>query len=122
MLHQLAARHSERDIWWRHGARGPREHPFAAEVDALLASLPHAREYLFYSAATPPERHRAHAAPGRLSKDKLAGLGLPASASAYICGPASFMADMQVALTAIGVDPARIRTELLAPCACGSPI
>jgi ferredoxin-NADP reductase/MOSC domain-containing protein YiiM len=112
MLHRLAARHSERDIWWLHGARGPHEHPFAAEAHALLASLPHAREYLFYSAATPPERHRAHAAPGRLSKDKLAGLGLPASASAYICGPASFMADMQVALTAIGVDPARIRTEL----------
>ena len=112
MLHQLAAGHSERDIWWLHGARGPHEHPFAAEAHALLACLRCAREHLFYSAATPAERHRVHAVPGRLSKDKLAGLGLPASASAYICGPAAFMADMQEALTAIGIDPARIRTEL----------
>jgi pimeloyl-ACP methyl ester carboxylesterase len=51
MLHKLAARHSEREIWWLHGARGPREHPFAAEAHALLASLPHARVHVFYSAA-----------------------------------------------------------------------
>jgi ferredoxin-NADP reductase/MOSC domain-containing protein YiiM len=112
MLHQLATGHSERDIWWLHGARGPHEHPFAAEAHALLASLPHARQYVFYSAATPPERHRAHAVRGRLSKEALAGLAIPASASAYLCGPASFMADMQDALTALGVDPAAIRTEL----------
>ena len=43
MLHQLAESHSERDIWWVYGARGPHEHPFAAEAHALLASLPHAR-------------------------------------------------------------------------------
>jgi ferredoxin-NADP reductase/MOSC domain-containing protein YiiM len=112
MLHQLAGRHSEQDIWWLHGVRGPREHPFAAEAHTLPASLPHAREHVFYSAATHPERCRARAAPGRITKDKLAGLAIPASASAYVCGPASFMADMQDALTAIGVDPARIRTEL----------
>jgi len=46
MLHQLAARHSERDIWWLFGARGPHEHPFAAEAHALMASLPHAREHV----------------------------------------------------------------------------
>jgi ferredoxin-NADP reductase len=112
MLHQLAARHSEREVWWLHGARGPHEHPFAAEAHALLASLPHAREHVFYSAAPPPERHRVHAAAGRLTKDKLAGLDIPASASAYLCGPTSFMTDMQEAITAIGVNPARIHTEL----------
>ncbi|HEY3033139.1 MAG TPA: MOSC and FAD-binding oxidoreductase domain-containing protein, partial [Streptosporangiaceae bacterium] len=112
MLHELATRRSTRDIWWLHGARGPREHPFAAEAHALLASLPHGHEHVFYSAATPPERHRGHAAAGRLSKDRLAALGLPAGASAYVCGPASFMTDVQHALTAIGIDPARIQTEL----------
>ena len=113
MLHQLAAvSTASGDVWWLHGARGPREHPFAAEAHALLASLPHAREHVFYSAATPAERHRAHAAPGRLTKESLAGLAIPASASAYVCGPASFMADMQDALTALGVDPAAIHTEL----------
>jgi ferredoxin-NADP reductase/MOSC domain-containing protein YiiM len=112
MLHQLAAGHSQRDIWWLHGARGPREHPFAAEAHALLNTLPRAREQVFYSAATPAERRGAHAAPGRLTKEALAGLAIPASASAYICGPASFMTDMRDALTAIGLGQAAIHTEL----------
>jgi len=88
------------------------DHPFAAEAHALLISLPHAREHVFYGAATPRERHRAHAAPGRLTKDKLAGLAIPASAGAYLCGPASFIADMRGALTAIGVDPRPVRVRL----------
>jgi ferredoxin-NADP reductase len=64
MLHELAARRSDREVWWIQGARGPREHPLAAEAHALLASLPHAREHVFYSAATLPERRHAHAQPG----------------------------------------------------------
>jgi ferredoxin-NADP reductase len=101
MLHELAATRSERDVWWIHGARGPREHPLAAEAHALLAWMPHAHEHVFYSATA-----------GRLSTDKLLALDLPAGASAYVCGPTSFMTDMQDALAAAGVDPARIHTEL----------
>jgi ferredoxin-NADP reductase/MOSC domain-containing protein YiiM len=112
MLHELADRRSDREVWWIHGARRPQEHPLAAEAHALLASLPHARERVFYSAATPSERSRAHAAPGRLSKEKLIALSIPATATAYICGPASFMTDMTGALTAAGIDPARIHTEV----------
>jgi ferredoxin-NADP reductase/MOSC domain-containing protein YiiM/ferredoxin len=112
MLHQLAADRSQRDLWWLYGARGPREHPFAAETNALLATLPHAREHVFYSAATPAECRGAHATPGRLTQQALAGLAIPPSASAYVCGPASFMADMRDALTAIGLGQAAIHTEL----------
>ena len=101
ILHDLAARHSDREIWWLHGARSPQEHVLAAEAHTLLASLPHPHEHIFYSTGT-----------GRLSKGKLATLGFPAGASAYVCGPAGFMTDMQDALTALGVDPARIHTEL----------
>ncbi|MFF2129104.1 MOSC domain-containing protein [Streptomyces olivochromogenes] len=112
MLHELAARDSEREIWWIHGARRPQEHPLAAETHVLLTSLPHTHEHVFYSTATPEERRRAHAAAGRLTKDKLVALSVPADATAYVCGPASFMTDMQHALTAAGIDPARIHTEL----------
>ncbi len=112
MLHQLAGRRSEREIWWLHGARGPREHPFAAEAHALLASLPHACEHVFYSAATPSQRRRTHTSAGHLTREALAGLAIPAGASSYICGPASFMTDMREALTALGADPAAIHTEL----------
>jgi ferredoxin-NADP reductase/MOSC domain-containing protein YiiM len=101
MLHELAARQSEREVWWIHGARGPQDHPLAAEAHALLACLPNAREHVFYSTAG-----------GRLSKDKLLALEIPAEASAYICGPASFMTDMRDALTAAGLDPGRIHIEL----------
>ncbi|MGW2288994.1 MOSC domain-containing protein [Streptomyces phaeochromogenes] len=112
MLHELAARRSDREVWWIHGARGPQEHPLAAEARTLLASLPHTHERVFYSAATAEQRRRAHAADGRLTRDKLIALSVPADATAYVCGPVSFMADMQDALTAAGVDPSRIHTEL----------
>jgi ferredoxin-NADP reductase/MOSC domain-containing protein YiiM/ferredoxin len=121
MLYQLAARPSQRDVWWLYGARGPGEHPFASEAHALLASLPHAREQVFYSAATPDERCRAHAAAGRLTKEVLSGLAIPPGASAYICGPASFMADMRDALTEIGLDQAAIHTELFGALASINP-
>ena len=110
MLHQLAAARSTREIWWLLGAREPQEHPLAAEAHALLASLPHAREYVFYSATA-----------GRLSKDKLLALDIPADASAYICGPASFMTDMRDALSAAGVDPSRVHTELFGALASINP-
>jgi ferredoxin-NADP reductase/MOSC domain-containing protein YiiM len=121
MLYELAGRHSERDIRWLHQARGPREHPFAAETQNLLTVLPHASEHVFYSAATPKERHRAHAAEGHLTRHALARMAIPPDASAYICGPTSFMADMQDALTAIGLRPGAIRTEQFGTLAAVNP-
>jgi ferredoxin-NADP reductase/MOSC domain-containing protein YiiM len=112
MLHQLAAERSERDIWWIHGARRPEEDALAGEAHALLASLPNAHEHLFYSAASPEERHRAHAESGRLTTDRLGQLALPADISVYLCGPSGFMADMQGALVVLGIDASRIHTEL----------
>jgi ferredoxin-NADP reductase/MOSC domain-containing protein YiiM len=112
ILHVLGKRHSERDVWWLYGTQGPERHPFAAEANALLAALPHTHEQVFYSAATQAERERAHALPGRLTKEALAGLGIPADACAYICGPTSFMSDMNDALVGLGLDPAAIHTEL----------
>jgi ferredoxin-NADP reductase/MOSC domain-containing protein YiiM len=112
MLCQLANQKSEREVWWLYGARGPREHPFAAQARGLLASLPNAREHVYYSAATPAERDHAHAAEGHLTRDALAALGVPPESTAYICGPSSFMADMQKALATVGLAPAAVRTEL----------
>jgi ferredoxin-NADP reductase/MOSC domain-containing protein YiiM len=101
MLHDLVAQPSPREVWWIHAAREPADDALTAEAHALLGVLPNAHEHVFYSATD-----------GRLSKDKLEQLGLPAGAAAYVCGPAGFMADMQDALTVLGVDPARIHTEL----------
>jgi ferredoxin-NADP reductase/MOSC domain-containing protein YiiM len=112
MLHRLAATRSQRAVWWLHGARGPREHPLAAEAHRLVSSLPHASEHVFYSAATPPERYRMEAQSGRLDKDHLAALGLPVGASAYICGPNAFMTAVSDALAGLGIAPDRIHSEL----------
>jgi len=102
MLHALAAASSDRDVWWVHGARRPEEQALAGEAHSLLSSLPHAHKHIFYSAGPS----------GRLDQEKLLTLGIPASADAYICGPAAFMTDMRQALATIGIDPLRIHTEL----------
>ncbi len=112
MLHQLAQARSEREVWGIYSARRPREHPFAAEARALLQSLPHAREHLFYSRATPAELHREHAVAGHVTKDTLAVLGLPATAQAYLCGPPAYIADVRDALSAVGIGSASVHTEL----------
>ena len=121
MLHQLAQARSEREVWWIYSARRPRERPLAAEARALLRSLPHTREQLFYSRATPAELHREHAVAGHVTNETLAVLGLPASAQAYVCGPPAYMADVRDALSAAGIEPARIHTELFAALPSANP-
>ncbi|WP_426513828.1 MOSC domain-containing protein [Dactylosporangium sp. McL0621] len=101
MLHHLASGPSPRPVRWIHAARSPREHPLAAEVTALLATLPDASEHVFYSATG-----------GRLNAERLTALAVPATATAYVCGPDAFMADMHTALTSAGLPADRIRTEL----------
>jgi ferredoxin-NADP reductase/MOSC domain-containing protein YiiM/ferredoxin len=112
MLAHCAAHRTDREIWWVHGARGPADEALAAEAHALLADLPHVHEHVFWSRASAAEDRRGHAAPGRVTRDTLVALGVPADVDAYVCGPTSFTADMQDALTALGVAAGRIRTEL----------
>ena len=49
---------------------------------------------------------------GRLTPERLAAVGLPTEADYYLCGPSSFMADLNAALTAAGVAPERLHSEL----------
>ena len=58
MLQALAQEHSDREIWWLHGARNGREHSFAAEARALLASLPNARSPRVLQPPRPGRRRR----------------------------------------------------------------
>jgi ferredoxin-NADP reductase/MOSC domain-containing protein YiiM len=109
MLHQLAAGHSTRSVWWVHAARGPDEQPLASEAARLLAELPNGHSHVFYSSA------------GRLTADRLAGLGLPRDGVVYLCGPAAFMDDMRTALGASGIEPSRVRTELFGALAAINP-
>jgi ferredoxin-NADP reductase/MOSC domain-containing protein YiiM/ferredoxin len=116
MLHALAEEHSEREVWWLQGARSGRDHPFAAEARALLASLPNVRARVYYSRPAPSDLEgRDYDGAGRLSAALVGELEPPRDAEAYLCGPAAFMEDISAGLAAIGLDAARIHTEPFGP-------
>ncbi|MBV8787985.1 MAG: MOSC domain-containing protein [Mycobacterium sp.] len=101
MLHALSAARSNRDIWWLHTTHSHETLALATEVTALIESLPHARQQVFYTETQ-----------GRLGQESITGLGLPTDAVVYLCGPTQFMADMRDYLTHAGLDPAGIHSEL----------
>ncbi|HEY0574944.1 MAG TPA: MOSC domain-containing protein [Pseudonocardia sp.] len=110
MLHQLAGQRTEREVWWLHAARRPSADAFAAEAHVLLAALPRAHEHVLYTEATPAELEATGAHAGRLTAAALVELGLPDDASAYLCGPAAFMADIRQTLDGLGITD--VHTEL----------
>ena len=85
MLHTLAEKHSDREIWALHSARNNREHSFAAEARTLIASLPNARRRVYYSR---PGRNdvegRDFDTAGRLTGAQLAELEPPRDGQAYL--------------------------------------
>jgi MOSC domain-containing protein YiiM/ferredoxin-NADP reductase len=112
MLHALAAEQSPREIWWIHGARNSSEHPFAAEVRALLKTSPRNRSHICYSAPEPPDRPAVDFdRVGRVGVHVFDELGIPRDADFYICGPAAFMSGLVVGLAGWGVAPDRLHTE-----------
>jgi len=118
MLHKLAAERSEREVWWLHTARDAEQQAFAQEAHQLLSALPSAHELVFHTASADSAADEGSGTSpvpvryGRLSADVLAGFDLPRTASAYICGPERFMADMTTALVGLGLDQRSVHTEL----------
>jgi len=122
MLQALAQERSDREVWWLFGAQDGREHPFATETRALLASLPNARAHVYYSHPGPDDvEGRDFDAAGRLTPAVLAELTPPSDAQVYLCGPTAFMADVSAGLGALGFEPSRIHTEVFGPAASETP-
>jgi ferredoxin-NADP reductase/MOSC domain-containing protein YiiM/ferredoxin len=122
MLQALAQERSDRQIWWVHGARNGREHSFAAETRALLASLPNVRVHVYYSRPDPNDLEgRDFDSAGRLTASLLAELKPPPDAETYICGPSAFMDEIGAGLAALGFDASRIHTEPFGPAASQTP-
>ena len=111
MLRRLASEASTRDVWWIHTTHDAASHAFSPEVTGLLGRLasPHMR--IYYTTPTEPPTPGSDLRAGRLTAEVVAGLDLPVDASAYVCGPESFMDDVTAALADVGVDPASIHTE-----------
>jgi ferredoxin-NADP reductase/ferredoxin len=116
MLQALAEEQSDREIWWLHGARSSRDHPFAAEAKALLAELPNVSAHVYYSRPGPNDMEgRDYDSAGRLTASVLAELEPPRDAEAYLCGPTPFMDEISAGLAAMGIDASRIHTEPFGP-------
>jgi ferredoxin-NADP reductase/MOSC domain-containing protein YiiM/ferredoxin len=116
MLEALAEEHSDREIWWLHGARSSRDHSFAAETKALLAALANGTAHVYYSRPGPNDREgRDYDSAGRLTASVLAELEPPRDAEAYLCGPTPFMDEISAGLAAMGIDASRIHTEPFGP-------
>jgi len=116
MLHALATEHTEREIWWLHGARSSRDQSFPAEVRALLSSLPNVRTHVCYSRPGPDDLEgRDFDSAGRLTASLLIQLAPPRDAEVYLCGPMPFMEEISAGLAAIGIDASRIHTEPFGP-------
>jgi ferredoxin-NADP reductase/MOSC domain-containing protein YiiM len=112
MLHALVKEHSDRAIWWLHGARNGREHPFAAEARALLNSLPNTRSCVYYSRPDPDDvTSRRFDGTGHLTGSVVAELEPPVDAQAYLCGPAPFMDELSAGLSSLGIESSHIHTE-----------
>jgi ferredoxin-NADP reductase/MOSC domain-containing protein YiiM len=113
MLHALSEARTPREVWWVHGARDAREQAFAAEVDGLLAALPHAHRLVSYSRPAPGEAPgAAFDRVGRVSIDTIAAGGVPVDADYYLCGPDAFMRSLSAALVTRGTMPEHVAMEV----------
>jgi ferredoxin-NADP reductase/MOSC domain-containing protein YiiM/ferredoxin len=122
MLQALTQERSDREIWWLHGARNGREHSFAAEARALIASLPNVQAHVYYSRPGPNDLEgRDFDIAGHLTPSLLAELKPPPNAEGYICGPTAFMDEISAGLAALGFDTSRIHTEPFGPAPSGTP-
>lgn len=112
MLLELSASGSTRQVLWIHVARDGKHHPFGAECRRLLGTLACARGYVCYSAPRASDRIGVDFdATGRLSPTMLKAIGMPPDADVYLCGPASFMNDMERTLDDIGIAKPRVHME-----------
>jgi ferredoxin-NADP reductase/MOSC domain-containing protein YiiM/ferredoxin len=115
MLHALAdgTSNSMREVWWGYGARNGMEHPFAAEVRALLDKLPNSHAYIAYSRPDGADRKgNDYDASGHLNLSSLQRLSIPKEADFYLCGPTAFLHDFTADLNSWGVPGSRVHSEV----------
>lgn len=101
MLAELVAAASTRTVWWIHVAHDEDHHVFATEAHDLIGRLADGHERIFRTATEP-----------RPDTSSLGALGIPPSASAYLCGPDVFMTEMTAALISLGLAPNAIHSEI----------
>ncbi|MGW6600238.1 MOSC domain-containing protein [Streptomyces sp. NPDC055036] len=112
MLYALAGEHGSRAVWWVHTAREPGQYAFAEESRHLLARLPNARAFIYYTAPDLQITEGPYVTHGRMTSENIRVLGIPGDAHAYLCGPTGFMSDVTSALQLAGLSGSNIHTEV----------
>ena len=113
MLHALAAEKSLREIWWIYGACNRVEHPFAEESRSLLKQLSRGREYIVYSRPAADDKLGADFdATGHIDAALLEKIGVSRASDFYLCGPTSFLQNMNDGLRNWGVPAGNVHTEI----------
>lgn len=116
VLAELAARGSQRPLYWLYACRDGRHHVLRQAADAALAQLPQARRQVCYQQPQASDRLGADYQHGGLLDLRQAPL--PAELSQgdyYLCGPAAFMRAQWQTLLALGAPAARIHREVFGP-------
>ncbi|MFI2376949.1 globin domain-containing protein [Streptomyces sp. NPDC018964] len=109
MLARLAATGSTRRVLVLHADGSPGEHALRAETREAVDSLPDAEAVFWYERPGPEE-------PGaRSGLMDLSGVGVPADATVYLCGPLPFMRAVRGGLLDAGVPARSIRYEVFGP-------
>jgi ferredoxin-NADP reductase/MOSC domain-containing protein YiiM/ferredoxin len=118
MLHALASgsAKSSREVWWIHAARNATEQVFAQEVRQLLAAIPGSHSAIAYSKPDPADRPGYDFdVRGHWDLASLKALALPVDADFYVCGPSTFLKDMNSDLISLGVPQDAIHHEVFGP-------
>jgi ferredoxin-NADP reductase/predicted pyridoxine 5'-phosphate oxidase superfamily flavin-nucleotide-binding protein len=116
MLHALVEGPMPSPVWFIHGARDGAHHPLSEEVRALADKCGHAHVHVAYSRPRADEVSGVdYDSAGRVDAALIVSLVPDLDAEFYLCGPAAFLTDVHMGLTARGVAADRIHTETFGP-------
>ena len=115
MLHAFASRtvNSSGGLWWIHAARNSGEQAFALEARQLLGAVPDSHSAIAYSKPLETDRLGIDFdVLGHWEIASLQKLNIPLRAEFYVCGPPTFLKDMNRDLASLGVPKDLIHQEV----------
>ncbi|MFA3916772.1 FAD-binding oxidoreductase [Ruegeria hyattellae] len=116
ILNRVARERSNRPVWFVHGARDSQHHPLAREVRELAAKRAGISVHVAYSRPLADDEVGSdYASRGRVDGALLSQLVNNSDAHYFLCGPVSFMGEVQAALESQGLPPEQIHTEIFGP-------
>jgi nitric oxide dioxygenase len=113
MISTLVAAASPRRIAFVHACRNGRVHAFKRWLAQTMATHANVSRAVFYEEVSETDREGVdYDLTGRIDFSRVAHRAILPDADYYLCGPVPFMQQQREALIALGVDAARIHTEV----------